>query len=77
MTGEEQPNRFSRRSLTVRIIMLVYIASSDVPNEIFAIGRIIFSAEEKCVNLLTLRDGDLRVLESLGSDLSRKSECCI
>ena len=57
--------------------MLVYIASSDVPNEIFAIGRIIFSAEEKCVNLLTLRDGDLRVLESLGSDLSRKSECCI
>ena len=35
-TGEEQPNRFSRRSLkfAVRVIMLVDIASYYVPDEI-------------------------------------------
>ena len=39
--------------------MLVYIASYDVPNEILLLVEFFFSAEEKCVNLLTLCDGDL------------------
>ena len=52
--------------------MLVYIASYDVPNKKIAIGRIVFSAEEKCVNLR-----GPEVLESLGTDLSRKSECFV
>ena len=43
----EQPNRFSRRSLTVRMIMLSYIASYDVP-----LKRIFFfSGEEKFVSV--------------------------
>ena len=42
----EQPNGFSRRSLRVRIIMPVYIASYNVP-----LKRIFFSGEEKSVSL--------------------------
>ena len=49
--GEVQPNRFSRRSLRVRIIMLVYLASYDVPNEILLLVEFFFSAEITCVSL--------------------------
>ena len=45
--------------ITVRIIMLVYIASYDVPNEILLLVEFFFFRRGKSVNLLTLCDGDL------------------
>ena len=43
-TGEEQPNKFSRRSLkfAVRVIMLVDIASYNVPDEILLLVELTF-----------------------------------
>ena len=44
---EEQSNRFSRISHTVRIIMLVYIlASYDVPNEILLLIEFFLSGRK-------------------------------
>ena len=50
--------------------MLVYIASYDVPNEILLLA-FFFSAEETFYHLM--RHGP-EFLESLGSDLSSKSD---
>ena len=53
-TSEKQLNKFSRRSLklTVCIIMLVDIASYNVPDEILLMAEFIFSSvEEICVSL--------------------------
>ena len=77
-TGEEQPNRFARRSpkFTVCVIMLVYIASYDVPNEILLLVEFFFRRGKMCkFTHLTPRGPEF--LESLGSDLSRKSECFV
>ena len=48
MTGKEQTNRFSRRSLTVRIIILVYIASYNVPNETLLLVDFFFRGGKTC-----------------------------
>ena len=50
MTGEEQSNRFSRRSLkfAVRVIMLVDIASYNVLDEILLLVEFIFRRGKMC-----------------------------
>ena len=48
-TGEEQPNRFSRRSLKFAVhIMLVVIASCNVPDKILLLAEFIFCGGKMC-----------------------------
>ena len=56
--------------------MLVYIASYDVPNEILLLVEFFFHGGKMCKFTHLTRRGP-EFLESLGSDLSRKSECFV